>query len=378
MKALSRSFVLSTCIVSALATSQYAAADTPLGWLNSDHPSAYTLNAMTFDINVSGLAVNESLDVLKIRKDVLAGSRQLGGKTGDLDGNKITAQFGITSTLSAFYERQQTDLTIDIGTISSVNLISIDNALSTTATTYGFRWNFFESGYFDNASAWHAASLEISKTQNRSKDYSAVIDEIYLSSGGIDLIVSFTNPQTFGLQNMEDDGLRARFLYTMPLTENITGNFWAGYAETEASSATGSDITTSFIASAFEQSFSLEDRQLTFGAGLNWQITPRLPVQVSYEYIRVNNIDSQIDFNSTNTLLPSFLRADSVNSTVNNNHTVRGSLSYWITPQFNLSLTAKVFSHQFLGVVPHYNNPLSGSFSDKPYGYVGVQLGFRL
>ncbi len=367
---------LASCIC-ALA-SQASFADTPLGWLSSDHPSAFTLDAMSFDLNITGLAVNEDLDVLNIRDDVLAGTRQLGGKTGDLEGNRVAAQFGITSTLSAFYERQQTDLTVDIGSVSSVNLISIDNQLRTTSTQYGLRWNFFEAAYFDNANAWHAASIEISKTENNTKDYSAIIDQIFISSGGIDVTLRFTNPQTFGLQDLSDDGLKARLLYTRPLTDKITGNVWAGYAEVDASAATGSDITTVFLAEAFAQDISIEDRQISFGAGLNWQITPRLPLQVSYEYIRVNNIDTQVQFNATNIFLPSFLRADESPPSVNDNHTVRGSLSYWITPQFNLSLTAKVFSHQFLGVVPHYNNPLSQSFSDKPYGYAGVQLGFRL
>lgn len=363
--------------ISVLAT-HASFADTPLGWLNSDHPSAFTLDALSIDLNITGLAVNENLDVLNVRDTVLAGTRQLGGKTGDLSGNKVAAQFGITSTLSAFYERQQTDLTVDIGSVSSVNLVSIDQELSTTSTQYGLRWNFFEAAYFDNANAWHAASLEISKTENSTKDYSAVIDKIFLASGGIDVTLRFTNPQTFGLQDLADDGFKARLLYTRPLTDKITGNFWAGYAEVDASAATGSDITTAFLAEAFTQTISIEDRQISFGAGLNWQITPRLPLQISYEYIRVNNIDTQVEFNSTNAFLPSFLRADDSPQSVNDNHTVRGSLSYWITPQLNLSLTAKVFSHQFLGVVPHYNNPLSRSFADKPYGYAGVQLGFRL
>jgi hypothetical protein len=43
-----------------------------------------------------------------------------------------------------------------------------------------------------------------------------------------------------------------------------------------------------------------------------------------------------------------------------------------------VALTAKLFSNQFLGLIPHYSNPLSGSFSDQPYGYAGVHLGFRL
>ena len=61
-------------------------------------------------------------------------------------------------------------------------------------------------------------------------------------------------------------------------------------------------------------------------------------------------------------MLPSFLRGANLNAaTAKDNHTLHGSLSYWVTPQVHVSVTGKLFRNQFLGIITHYNNPLSSS-----------------
>jgi opacity protein-like surface antigen len=353
-----------------------AQADSPLGWVHTDHISAYTIDARTFELNIGAIAVNEDLDFLGIRDDLLAGTRQLEGDSGDLSGNNLELNVGITSWLSAYYRRQQSELVIDIGEVRSINLVDLDDGLDTTSQNYGFKLNFFESGNFDNARPWRAASLEVSKTANKTNNFKGVLDRITLNSN---TVITFTNPQNFEVDKMEDDGWMARLLYSFPLSPSISSTTWIGFAENDAQSGTRSDIPVPSLASAFEQTFSTENSQLLLGASMVWQITPRMPLQLSYEYIRLNDSDLEIISNPNNVLLPSFLRADNLAAVeATDNHTLRGSLTYWITPQFTVSVTGKLFSNQFLGLIPHYSNPLSGSFSDQPYGYAGVHLGFRL
>jgi hypothetical protein len=100
-----------------------AHADSPLGWVHTDHISAYTIDARTFELNLGAIAVNEDLDFLGIRDDLLAGTRQLEGDSGDLSGNNLELNVGITSWLSAYYRRQQSELVIDIGEVRSINLV---------------------------------------------------------------------------------------------------------------------------------------------------------------------------------------------------------------------------------------------------------------
>ena len=374
MKAISSHLLLLTCVFSACAN-QSAFADTPLGWLNRDFPSAYTQTARTFDLQLGALAVNETIDVLNIRDDILAGTRRLQGNSGDLSGTKVDLQVGITSSISVFFRRQEQSLVVDLGAVSSVELTALDDSLETTSTSYGFKWNFFESGLFDSASPWSAASLEVARVQNRTQDFKGSVKRIKIDA----IEVIFTNTQEFRLENLEDDGWTARLLYSFPISSAMTSTVWAGYSESDSTSGTNSDISVEVFRQAFFQAFSIQESQIKFGAGLNWQITPRIPLQISYEYLRINRFDTTVESNSLNSLLPSFLRGDNLaDSSGIGNHIVQGSLSYWLTPNVNFSLSAKVFSNQFLGVLPHFNNPLSGSFSDKPYGYLGLSVGIAL
>ena len=52
-------------------------------------------------------------------------------------------------------------------------------------------------------------------------------------------------------------------------------------------------------------------------------------------------------------------------------------MNWWVTPQIYLGAGGKLFSSQFTGIIPHYNNPLSSSFSDITYGYVELKLGVK-
>lgn len=360
----------------AFGTSGTLQADTPLGWMNSDHLNAYTPGAMKLELTGSVLAVNDTIDFLDIRDDLLAGTRQLQGDSGDLDGERVEIQFGITSYLSAFYRRQQQSLALDLGEVRSINLLAVDDSLDTTSTAYGLKWNFYESGNVDNTRSWYAASLEITRTENSTDNFAGTLDRITLNG---DTSVLFTTPQTFRVDNMEDEGWQARLLYSFPMGTALTTSVWAGYAETEATSGTDSDMTAAFLAAAFRQKFTVEDQHGLIGAGLNWQVTPRMPLQLSYEYIRITNSDVTAVVNPSNVLLPSFLQANNVSAIdVSDNHTLRGSLTFWVTPRFNVSLTGKLFSNQFRGVIPHFDNPLSGSFSEKPYGYAGIQIGMQI
>ena len=366
----------SLALAIAALTGSAAQADSPLGWVHTDHISAYTLNERTFELSLGALAVNEDLDFLDVREDLLAGTRQLEGDSGDISGNNLELHVGIMPWLSAYYRRQQSDLVIDIGEVRSINLLDLDDGLVTTSQSYGFKWAIFESGNFDRARPWGAVSLEVARTANKTDNFTGVLDRITLNSN---LVISFTNPQNFEVDQMEDDGWLARLLYSFPVSPTLSATTWAGFAENEAQSGTRSDIPVPSLASAFEQSFKTDNSQLLLGASLVWQITPRMPLQLSYEYIRLNDSDLEVTSNPNNVLLPSFLRADNLGTvSAEDNHTLRGSLTYWITPQFTVSLTGKLFSNQFLGIIPHYTNPLSASFSDQPYGYAGINLGFRL
>jgi hypothetical protein len=106
------------------------------------------------------------------------------------------------------------------------------------------------------------------------------------------------------------------------------------------------------------------------------QVTPRIPITISYEAISISD-SNFIQFpENPSSALPGFLSGAN-QSSEDINHTLRVSVAYWLTRRLNISLSGNFYTNQFLGVLPHYNNPLSGSFSSLPYGFAGVELGYR-
>jgi len=89
-------------------------ADTPLGWINSANMAAYTTTRGEFEISLSGLAVNDTIDFLNVRDELIINNKTLVGDSGNLIGGKFELHYGITETLAVFYRQQQHSLTVDL------------------------------------------------------------------------------------------------------------------------------------------------------------------------------------------------------------------------------------------------------------------------
>lgn len=236
----------------------------------------------------------------------------------------------------------------------------------------GLKWNFYQANLLDANDKITAASIELSAFSNKTNEFGLTVSEIYLPN----LTIFFRDPTTFSVANMEDEGWKAKLLYTWSMDSLGVATIWTGYGESSATSATTSTITSQTIRSYFEQTFDTNEEYLYLGASMTMDITPRLPVTLSYEYISITGSEFTREPLIPPSSLPGFITQTN-QSGVDNNHTVQARISYWLTPALNLSLSANFYSNQYLGVIPHYNNPLSGSFTDKPYGFAGLQMGFR-
>lgn len=351
-------------------------ADQPFGWVGIGQPSAYALQAGEFELSGSLARVNDTVDVLNFRDELLAGNARLVGNTGDLKGSGGELRLGVWRSLELFYRQNTQALTVNIGPISNTEVDNLDSELRTDSEAYGAKWVFFEALNQDRSQAWTSAALELSRTENVSDDFGGDLAGIRFSATGG---VSFDPPGRFGLDRLRDEGWQARVLFSTALSASTGATLWAGYGEAKASSGTSWDVDVSFLRSAFLQTFDSHEARYTLGASLNWQYLPRFPVQIGYEYIRIADRELAIvrgdgRFSES---IPSFLRGDQLATSETRNHTLYGSVSWWATPRIYLGVRGKLFSSQFTGVIPHYNNPLSSGFNDIAYGYIALKLGIK-
>jgi hypothetical protein len=365
----------SLCVLASVSASP-AQAEQPFGWTGVGHPSAYALAPGEFELSGNLLRVDDTIDFLNLRNDLLAGNQRLVGNSGDLDGRGGELRIGVWDSLELFYRQTDQDLVLNIGPVSSADIDNLDTQLRTEREAYGIKWVFFESLNQDLSQPWTSAALELTSSQNRSDDFGGDLAGFRFSATGG---VRFDPPGRFGLDRLRDEGWGARLLFSSALNASTTTTAWAGYGQTEASSGTSWDIDVGFFRDAFLQTFDIEESQYRLGASVNWQYFPRLPVQVGYEYIAITDRKQTVKRGegSLSGLIPSFLNGGGLAESETHNHTVYGSVNWWVTPQIYLGAGGKLFSSQFTGIIPHYNNPLSSSFSNIAYGYVELKLGVK-
>ncbi len=369
-------YLIALPLISALAVAAPALADVPFGWIGNHHVNAYSLGAGDFALSGNFAAVNDTIDFLNLRDRLLAGSQRLVGNSGDLSSTGGELRVGVWPSIELFYRENNQSLTLNLGTISSADVENLDNQLRTHTQAYGAKWVFYDAINQDRSYPWTSAALELTSNRSHSDDFGGYLAGLRTSATGG---VFFDPPGRFALDRLQDDAWQARLLLSSALGNTTTATFWAGYGEANASSGTSWDIDIAFLRDAFLQTFDTEETQYSLGMSLNWQYLPRLPVQIGYEYINI--ADRQVNITQGSgrfsNYLPSFLRGDQLSESETRNHTLYGSVSWWVTPEIFIGAGGKLFSSQLTGIIPHYTNPLSGSFSDTNYGYLELKMGMR-
>jgi len=369
-----RTTLLATALsLSTISFAGLAQAQQPSGWIGNGHTSAYTLGAGEFELSGSLLRVDETIDFLDLREEVLANNNRLTGNSGDLDGSRGTLRVGIWRGMELFYSRQQQDLTLKVAPNSRVDIADLDEKLQTTSTSWGGKFVFYQTANPVPQRPWTSAALQVKYTENESDDFGGFLETLRFDAN---ITIQLDPPQRFSLDRLKDDGWQAQLIFTHGLGDRLALSYWAGYGEQDSSSGTSTEIEQTSLQNAFLQTFDVSEELLTAGVSLNWQITPRLPLQIGYEYINIRNRDAVIN-SSSSPLVPSFLRGTNLNPSADNNHTLYGSLNFWISPHIYTGIAGKLFRNQYTGIMPHFNNPLSGSFSDITYGHLELTLGVK-
>ena len=352
----------------------HATAQQPYGWIGDNH--AYALPLGAFELSRSEARVNDTVDFLNLRDELLAGNSRLTGNSGDLTGSDTELTLGVGFGLELFYREKEQGLTINLGPISSADVENLDNELVTQQRAYGAKWVFYDAVNQDPSRAWTSAALEVTRTDSSSEEFGGDLAGLRTSATGG---VRFNPASRFALDRLRDEGWQARVLLTTSWSAKTTATFWAGFGKSRASSGTRWDVDIAFLREAFYQTFDSRESQYTLGASLNWQVMPRLPVQLGYEYLAVGDrtLDIVQGNGSFTRFIPSFLRGDTLGESSTRNHSLFGAVTWWATPSLYVRAGARLLSNQFTGVIAHYNNPLSASFSDVPYGYAQMTLGYR-
>ncbi len=146
-------------------------AEQPFGWIGSGHSSAYSLKPGEFEISGRAMRVNDTLDFLDLRADLLATTARLTDNSGDFKGAGAELRIGIWQGLELFYQQNSQDLTLKVDMPAQYEVDDLDQALRTQVQTTGFKWVLRETVLRDRAQPWSSLALEGSYTKSKSDEF---------------------------------------------------------------------------------------------------------------------------------------------------------------------------------------------------------------
>jgi hypothetical protein len=332
-------------------------------WVFQDIPSAFTLRKGTVELTARYLTINDTLDVFDVREKQLDGSDLFGGSIGDYSGFKGILNYGVTDRLMLHYSYQYGDLDTTLGTSATFENLDSTDDLST---------------------GWHDVRLRLNLLPERRSAPALALEAAYLRHGSDDASISFTavrsadteiifaSRENIELSDLHDRGFELRLLLSKTMSW-FTPTVWAGYRHFSVDTEVSTSISLASIKENFDRDLEIDEDALTLGVTFGLQFSKRLPVFLSYRYITLNrSIDTDKPLNTS--ILARYTNPVDMDEE-DHNHIFSGKAVFWLTPHVNLNVQAYAFTNQFLGVVPHYNNPFTNRFFDKTYGYLGFGLG---
>lgn len=335
--------------------SQVLAAKYP-DWVFQDIPSAFVLKKGVVELAGYYLVVNDAIDVFNIRQKKLGNSTRFSGTIGDYSGFKGTINYGLTDRLMLHYSYQHGGMDIGLGTSSTFKDLHSSSTISTSSHNIGIRMDLLSEG-----PSRPAIAVEAGYSRNSSNELKVSFSGI--NSGGT--IVEFAKRQDVRMSDLSDDGFGLRLLMSKTLSRSITPTIWLGYGRYTARPRLSTSIT--YVKGT---RFDMTERVFSLGLGLGIQVFRRMPIFISYRHLTVNR-DIKRDASSVLTRYVGSKGAKRQNS----NNVFSAKVVYWLGSHISLDLEGDIFTNQFLGIIPHYDNPLTDRFLNNTYGYIGIGLG---
>ena len=351
--------------IALLMISGYVFAATYPGWLIQDTPMAFTPKQWEGEITAKWLLVNDTVDFLNARDDVTDGSHLFKDNSGNLNGGKLIFDIGLLPSVMFFYSGQYHEIVTEFGSSQTFGDVDSDHGIDTWSHEAGLRWNFLQIQNIGMAFAVEGAYLK-----HTSEDFA--FSFLSVNSGSTN--IQFSTPKEIKLSDLSDDGWRVRIVGSKMFGNSFCLNTWVGFESMNASSAISTSIAYAPIKENFDRKFDIDESQVRMGIGIIWQITPRIPIELQYEYLNINRSEHSTGASNTSDLAR-YTNPNSL-SPEDSNSILTGKIGYWITPNININVEGKFMTNQFLGIVPHYNNTVTSRFLDKAYGYIGIGIGY--
>ncbi len=324
-------------------------------------PVAYVLRRGQLETAFKFQTVNDSLDLFNAKhgldEDSNVEDLDFSGRVGDYAGKQVSFNFGLTNDISLLSQIQQIDLEYGISTITIDQL------------TIGGRYQIVKEDDLPQISMefkfhhMRGSGFEKEFSQIHLEDVSGLLqnDNVEIDS----LTLNLESPEKMKFGGLKTEQWQLRAILSKRLTEGWYGHLLIGHERAHISSE------VRFSLPGFEpfEEFNTRDQQaLRFGAGVDWKIAERWLLDVFVEGTRKVDRVPRVpeDDRSTDRRAPE------------DNRVARTDLFYYYSPDLIFSVSAHYYHQFFTGEIPFLLNDKTFEVFDKPYGYVGLGVLYKV
>jgi hypothetical protein len=344
------------------------------GWILGNYPMALPLSKGKIEASLDYQIINDSVDVLGVRKDEYEKLSSVDRATapGDLWGVRLMFNYGLfknTTLMSSFQYRSQ-DYGFDAVGIKTFDL-SLKQSLfnendlhfPNLAFDVGLRFNSAESIIYNDQSELNAIVQRLSPGTN----IRIRIDENFV---WFDQEIN-GDQFSFGArrQGRPDPQVIIRDLWDFSSYVRLTigrnwnrffPNLFVEYGYTEISSEVDTTFTE-YIPDEFKDDLprfpidlSRSENYVKAGMSLQIKLPFRTLFQLEYDYLKLYRGDN-LDY-------------------MDNNSIIKMDISYFSTPKLVFNIGGIYFERQLNGEIPLLYNRYTQTTFDHPYGYVHIGL----
>ncbi len=318
---------------------------------------------------LSYFKVNDAIDILDIKEKELGGSSF--GSIGDMDGYIFGLSYGLSDTISLFYEHNRW------------NIDYSDSILENIQNDIFVRFNLIKNRF----AYFSALAIDVGYISNRAEPINIVSDNMlnYMIkkirpntdisiNGGVIKIDEDSKMAIYdknwniikpylSIKDLQDDSFYTRLLLSKRFTNSIL-TLYLGAKQTEIKSSISVEPSDNFIMENLLENFAIPNlnrNESSLFGGFNFVYDKfETLYQINYEYREMFR-DSDIDY-------------------MGSNHVVDASISKIINRNFIAYIGGKIMLRQFNGELNYLYNRYTQTQFDKKYGFatIGVVYNFNV
>lgn len=314
-----------------------------------------------YDLSHSILQMNDTIDVLNIKEQVVGNSSTYGG-LGDLKGTETNFRYRFVDDMMLNVNYQNTSLDYSFGNLENEK-IDVSIKKNFISKVFAFDLGFIQNKANDikvtDINVMNSRFLNSFGGKIVKEDDPFVVNKYKLVKNNSNEFIPLFEDPFISIENMRDQTVYLRATRSFVEDGIYSKDIFLEYHYTKIDSKLNSSFLNEPGLSNLidiQTDLSRKEQKISFGVNYSWFVN-RWNMDISYEF--------------------NYILRDKELSSNNTNHKIEANIGYEVIKNTIFFVGAKIMSNQYVGEIPYLLNKYTLSTFDKKYGWATTGLLYR-